>query len=322
LIRGEVLLLWESAAGGAGPRGSEPPSRMLVWESKRVSQWQGFLVGLPGFEPGTSCTPSKRASQAAPQPENESESSVYPESPRFPNAYEIRPICFCMTYALGGFSAAAMARLSQRLRECSRQAVSLEGAARAVVDVFADEFEDAGRPAFPLVRLFIALPFAQLLPGDQAAALAAGGGSSLSPNAPCLTLLASRGDSPEWNLRTGTEEHRSVPMQSIELARRLPLAAAVLTGFGPEPSSRNFSVLRVPHALGSALIRDQEIVRQHGVSSAIGCGGTLPVDRLFAMVIFSRPPLDDWTDEFFQPLPTAVRLALLPRLNPVFEPPQ
>jgi hypothetical protein len=29
----------------------------------------GNLVGLPGFEPGTSCTPSKRASQAAPQPE-------------------------------------------------------------------------------------------------------------------------------------------------------------------------------------------------------------------------------------------------------------
>ena len=27
------------------------------------------LVGLPRFELGTSCTPSKRASQAAPQPE-------------------------------------------------------------------------------------------------------------------------------------------------------------------------------------------------------------------------------------------------------------
>ncbi len=27
------------------------------------------MVGLPGFEPGTSCTPSKRASQAAPQPD-------------------------------------------------------------------------------------------------------------------------------------------------------------------------------------------------------------------------------------------------------------
>jgi hypothetical protein len=30
------------------------------------------LVGLPGFEPGTSCTPSKRASQAAPQPDRKS----------------------------------------------------------------------------------------------------------------------------------------------------------------------------------------------------------------------------------------------------------
>jgi hypothetical protein len=29
-----------------------------------------LMVGLPGFEPGTSCTPSKRASQAAPQPES------------------------------------------------------------------------------------------------------------------------------------------------------------------------------------------------------------------------------------------------------------
>ena len=30
------------------------------------------MVGLPGFEPGTSCTPSKRASQAALQPEGSS----------------------------------------------------------------------------------------------------------------------------------------------------------------------------------------------------------------------------------------------------------
>jgi hypothetical protein len=34
------------------------------------------LVGLPGFEPGTSCTPSKRASQAAPQPEYSSVHAV------------------------------------------------------------------------------------------------------------------------------------------------------------------------------------------------------------------------------------------------------
>jgi hypothetical protein len=34
-----------------------------------VLQLKELLVGPPGFEPGTSCTPSKRASQAAPRPE-------------------------------------------------------------------------------------------------------------------------------------------------------------------------------------------------------------------------------------------------------------
>src|SRR5205823_1817368 len=38
-------------------------------EGRLVREYMRNLVGLPGFEPGTSCTPSKRASQAAPQPE-------------------------------------------------------------------------------------------------------------------------------------------------------------------------------------------------------------------------------------------------------------
>ena len=36
------------------------------------------LVGPPGFEPGTSCTPSKRASQAAPRPERLSVPHPFP----------------------------------------------------------------------------------------------------------------------------------------------------------------------------------------------------------------------------------------------------
>ena len=35
---------------------------------KRPSQRGLFLVGAPGFEPGTSCPPDKRANQAAPRP--------------------------------------------------------------------------------------------------------------------------------------------------------------------------------------------------------------------------------------------------------------
>src|SRR6185369_3060266 len=40
-----------------------------TFRTSRVRKSLRYLVGLPGFEPGTSCTPSKRASQAAPQPE-------------------------------------------------------------------------------------------------------------------------------------------------------------------------------------------------------------------------------------------------------------
>src|SRR5581483_4164273 len=39
-----------------------------------------FLVGPPGFEPGTSCTPSKRASQAAPRPDLTGKCSERPQS--------------------------------------------------------------------------------------------------------------------------------------------------------------------------------------------------------------------------------------------------
>ena len=35
----------------------------------RITSGAKPLVGPPGFEPGTSCTPSRRASQAAPRPE-------------------------------------------------------------------------------------------------------------------------------------------------------------------------------------------------------------------------------------------------------------
>ena len=46
------------------------PFWTLMTESREVHfKSLRYLVGLPGFEPGTSCTPSKRASQAAPQPE-------------------------------------------------------------------------------------------------------------------------------------------------------------------------------------------------------------------------------------------------------------
>src|SRR5712672_1586848 len=41
----------------------------IPWCTELYETTWGLMVGLPGFEPGTSCTPSKRASQAAPRPD-------------------------------------------------------------------------------------------------------------------------------------------------------------------------------------------------------------------------------------------------------------
>src|SRR5579885_2881812 len=51
---------------------SKPPPNGLRTGREEVSICNSLssLVGPPGFEPGTSCTPSKRASQAAPRPDS------------------------------------------------------------------------------------------------------------------------------------------------------------------------------------------------------------------------------------------------------------
>src|SRR5690349_22965328 len=47
-----------------------PSGEIAHTAEKRGLILKSLLVGPPGFEPGTSCTPSKRASQAAPRPEH------------------------------------------------------------------------------------------------------------------------------------------------------------------------------------------------------------------------------------------------------------
>ena len=48
---------------GEGPQASGDPTRPTL------SCFSPVSVGVPGFEPGTSCPPDKRANQAAPHPE-------------------------------------------------------------------------------------------------------------------------------------------------------------------------------------------------------------------------------------------------------------
>ena len=64
--RGRIQLKFLQESGFWTPVGLQ--NAVLGGYPKRKSLRN--LVGPPGFEPGTSCTPSKRASQAAPRPES------------------------------------------------------------------------------------------------------------------------------------------------------------------------------------------------------------------------------------------------------------
>src|SRR5205085_10276202 len=59
----ETLLL-----SGQWPKLRDAPWR-ICWSGNRITAVPASsLVGAPGFEPGTSCPPDKRANQAAPRP--------------------------------------------------------------------------------------------------------------------------------------------------------------------------------------------------------------------------------------------------------------
>src|SRR5690349_14890125 len=63
---------WRRVAGGCGTWASTP------WRTVH----HGRAVGAPGFEPGTSCPPDKRANQAAPRPVGDDVISTRPRSAR------------------------------------------------------------------------------------------------------------------------------------------------------------------------------------------------------------------------------------------------
>jgi hypothetical protein len=76
---------------------------------------------------------------------------------------------------------------------------------------------------------------------------------------------------------------------------------------------KTFNVFHVPHAEDSPYVPDQEsFVVPFGIRSVVGFGGLLPPADLFAIILFSRVPIERDTANLFAPLALSVKLALLP----------
>ena len=228
---------------------------------------------------------------------------------------------------------AALTRLGAAIRRDASGAPSTEAAGRATVRILHDELVDRyGEPAIVLARTYVTAARREL-PADVDGWLSKGHGQ-VAPGTTCFTLLATIGQQPEWCDRRNSMDHRAIPLPSPEAVSRLPMVARLFAelglparhvtagGTGPVSSNRSLDVFHVREAAGSTHIPDQHrFVEPHGVRSVIGYGGTLPGQRLFCVILFTRVPIPRQRAELFRYLSESTgdvlgRSAELPLFDP------
>lgn len=234
-----------------------------------------------------------------------------------------------MPYNLTGFGFREMMDCRARIRELlADDPPTLEDAAERAVEFFRRELvDDRGEPACALVRFFKTHPYRDL-PQDLRAIVQAG-----SPDVPppaelrCLTLIATRGDEPDWNSRLTSRGHRVIPLVSEEMVYQAPMIAQLITQLGlpianvvrpsrsllldQEHTSHN--VFYVPRALGSPHIVAQEgFVARYGIESVLGFGGLLASGDLFAVILFSKVRISPDTADQFSVLGLNLKISILP----------
>lgn len=231
------------------------------------------------------------------------------------------------------FQLSDMIELGQEIRRLGIDCDSMEEAAGKVVRYLYDHLADSeGNRCCALVRCFKTHPYSALNSELQAAAYAAlADPTTLQPHTPCLTLLATTGDEPEWNDRRHSHHHQAIPLSSAEVVNRAPMVAQLLQHMGvdvgqvlkPDPSMLvdaepcTFNVFYVQDAEGSPCLPAQEdFVTRYNIRSVLGVGGLLPSCELFTVILFSKVPISREIAEMFSTVALGVKLVLVPFIGP------
>ena len=236
---------------------------------------------------------------------------------------------FVGRHDLGHFTLRDMIECGRALRRVAENTSSMESAARAIVRFLYSSLADPdrGEPNCALVRCFKTHRYGQLPPDLAQAARVTIIQRQPGPELPCLTLLATAGQLPEWNDRRSSRSHVAIPLESVEIVERAPMIAALIQQMGlgieaalyPNPQlildseQHAFNVFHVEHADGDPSIPAQEhFVQKYGIRSVLGFGGLLPSGDLFAIILFSKVHIRRDTAAMFRTIALAVRLAFLP----------
>lgn len=239
-------------------------------------------------------------------------------------------------YNLADFRLRDMAECQAILRRIGADATSMQQVAEGIVHFL---YENLGqptsdRPACALVRFFKTHSYDALPARRQQSAQKILGGAPEATTIPCLTLLATAGDKPQWNATEQSEGHQAIPLASERMIEQFPMISQLIGQLGidvatvlkPDPTllvdaeQHTFNVFHVPQALHSPYVPAQkEFVKECGIQSVLGFGGMLPTGDLFATILFSKVSISRDTAEMFRTLALSVKLSILPFAEgPVF----
>jgi hypothetical protein len=241
-----------------------------------------------------------------------------------------------MSISLSRFDLGAMLRAGIDLRQATQGLGSMEEAARAVTRYFHQKLVDpeTGARECVLARFYKTHDYGALEPDLQAFARERLGGRDPWDDMKCLTLLATSGDEPEWNVRRASRGHRAIPLASVEVVERAPMIAQLVRDMGldaddvvaPQPEliggleGKTYNVFHVADARGSPHIPAQrDFVAPYGIRSVVGCGGILLTGELFALILFSRVEISHESAERFRNVALDLKLAISP-FRTVFSP--
>lgn len=232
------------------------------------------------------------------------------------------------------FSLIDLVHCSTKIRTLASQSSTMEEAARAIVDHLYSTLlvtDASGNRACTLVRFYKTHQFGSL--DEQRRQFIESNAGTLAHTIPCLTLLATRGDEPEWNEVSGSKGHQAIPLRDQAAVESLPMVARLVQQLGVDLGpifdnqdvsifhgvQRTCNVFHVPQALGSPYVPAQaEFVAKYGVESVLGFGGVLPRGDFFAIVLFSKVKIPSATCDLFKTLALAARVAVLPLGRRVF----
>ena len=232
-------------------------------------------------------------------------------------------------YDLTQFSLRDMSECGLILRHIGKNTNSTEEVSNRVIKYFYENIvsKNTQEKSCALIRMFQTIPYEKLTYELQESASKLLNNQPVNPNLKCLTLLATAGEKPEWNLRQKSSGHKAIPLANKEAIAKIPMRSRLIQQLGLDPGQvleadpnlladleqKMYNVFYVPDALGSPYIPAQEsFVIPFNIKSVIGFGGLLPSGNMFVVLMFLRVKVPRETIDLLKPLALAVKMSLLP----------